>query len=131
MSNIGALVAGIAHELNNPVSIVVGNIKLAETYLTAIINHIKLYQKQFPNPGLIIEKGAEEMDIDFLIEELPKILFSVKKTSERISKISVSLRSFARADSTSKVAFDINEGIDNALTILQHRLKANHQRPAI
>ncbi|NEP38323.1 MAG: hypothetical protein F6K25_03030 [Okeania sp. SIO2G4] len=71
------------------------------------------------------------MDIDFLIEELPKILFSVKKTSERISKISVSLRSFARADSTSKVAFDINEGIDNALTILQHRLKANHQRPAI
>ncbi|NES93353.1 MULTISPECIES: histidine kinase dimerization/phospho-acceptor domain-containing protein [Okeania] len=79
MSNIGALVAGIAHELNNPVSIVFGNIKLAETYLTAIINHIKLYQKQFPNPGLIIEKGAEEMDIYFLIEELPKILFSVKK----------------------------------------------------
>ncbi|NEQ71978.1 MAG: response regulator [Okeania sp. SIO2C9] len=131
MSNIGALVAGIAHELNNPVSIVVGNVKLAETYLTAIINHIKLYQKQFPDPGLIIEKDAEEMDIDFLIEELPKILFSIKKSSDRISEISVSLRSFARADSTSKVAFDINEGIDNTLTILQHRLKANHQRPAI
>ena len=131
MSNIGALVAGIAHELNNPVSIVVGNVKLAETYLTAIINHMKLYQKEFPNPGLIIEKDMEEMDIDFLIEELPKILFSVKKASNRISEISVSLRSFARADSTSKVAFNINEGIDNALIILQHRLKANNQRPAI
>ncbi|NET45812.1 MAG: response regulator [Okeania sp. SIO2B3] len=131
MSNIGALVAGIAHELNNPVSIVVGNVNLAETYLTAIINHIKLYQKQFPEPGLIIEKDAEDMDIDFLIEELPKILFSIKTASTRISEISVSLRSFARADSTSKVAFDINEGIDNTLTILQHRLKANHQRPAI
>ncbi|GGA49916.1 hybrid sensor histidine kinase/response regulator [Okeania sp. KiyG1] len=131
MSNIGALVAGIAHELNNPVSIAVGNVNLAETYLTAIISHIKLYQKQFPDPGLIIEKDAEEKDIDFMIEELPKILSSVQKASDRISKISVSLRSFAREDSTSKVSFDINEGIDNTLIILQHRLKANHQRPAI
>ncbi|NER05467.1 MAG: hybrid sensor histidine kinase/response regulator [Okeania sp. SIO3C4] len=131
MSNIGALVAGIAHEFNNPVSIVVGNVNFAETYLAAIINHIKLYQKEFPDPGLIIEKDAEDRDIDFLIEELPKILFSIKKASDRISEVSVSLRSFARADSTSKVAFDINEGIDNTLTILQHRLKANHQRPAI
>lgn len=71
------------------------------------------------------------MDIYFLIEELPKILFSIKTASDRISEISVSLRSFARVDSTSKVPFEINEGIDNTLIILQHRLKANNQHPAI
>ena len=131
MSSIGELVTGIAHELNNPVSIVVGNITLAETYLQAIINHIKLYQKQFPHPGLKIEKDAEKMDIDFLLEELPKMLSSIKLASDRISETSVSLRSFARADSMSKVPFDINDAIESNLKILQHRLKANNQRPGI
>lgn len=131
MSSIGELITGIAHELNNPVSIVVGNITLAETYLQAIINHIKLYQKEFPNPGSIIEKDVEKMDIDFLIEELPKMLSSIKLASDRISETSVSLRSFGRADSMSKVPFDINDALDSNLKILQHRLKANHQRPEI
>ncbi|MGD1809796.1 hybrid sensor histidine kinase/response regulator [Dapis sp. BLCC M126] len=131
MSSIGELITGIAHELNNPVSIVVGNITLAETYLQAIINHIKLYQQQFPQPGSTIEEDAEKMDIDFLIEELPKMLSSIKLASDRISETSVSLRSFARADSMSKVPFDINDAIESNLKILQHRLKANHQRPEI
>lgn len=131
MSSIGELVAGIAHELNNPVSIVVGNINLAETYLQELINHIKLYQKKFPNPGQIIEKNADEIDIDFLLEELPKMLSSIKLASNRISETSTSLRSVARADSTSKVPFEINDGIESTLTILQHRLKANNQRPDI
>ncbi len=131
MSSIGELVAGIAHEINNPVSIVVGNLTLAETYLKKIINHIKLYQKQFPNPGSIIEKDAEKMDIDFILEELPKMLYSIKLASDRINKTSVSLRSLARADSTSKIPFDLNNAIENNLKILQHRLKANNQRPEI
>ncbi|NEQ38510.1 MAG: response regulator [Okeania sp. SIO3I5] len=131
MSSIGELITGIAHELNNPVSIVVGNIALAETYLQGIINHIKLYQKEFPNHGSIIEKAAEKMDIDFMIEELPKMLSSIKSASDRIRETSVSLRSFARADSMSKIPFDINDAIENNLKILQHRLKANNQRPEI
>ncbi len=131
MSSIGELITGIAHELNNPVSIVVGNITLAETYLQAIINHIKLYQQQFPHPGSIIEKDAEKMDIDFIIEELPQMLSSIKLASDRIKETSVSLRSFARADSMSKVPFDINDAIESNLKILQHRLKANNQRPQI
>ena len=131
MSSIGELITGIAHELNNPVSIVVGNIALAETYLQGIINHIKLYQKEFPNPGSIIEKDAEKMDIDFLIKELPQMLSSIKLASDRIRETSVSLRSFARADSMSKVPFNINDGIESNLKILQHRLKANNQRPEI
>ncbi|MEM1168035.1 MAG: response regulator [Cyanobacteria bacterium P01_H01_bin.35] len=131
MSSIGELISGIAHELNNPVSIVVGNIALAETYLQGIINHIQLYQKEFPKPGSTIEEDAEKMDIDFLIEELPKMLSSIKLASERISETSVSLRSFARADSMSKVPFDINDAIESNLKILQHRFKANNQRPDI
>ncbi|MEB3343145.1 hybrid sensor histidine kinase/response regulator [Okeania sp.] len=131
MSSIGKLITGIAHELNNPVSIVLGNINLAEQYLETIINHIKLYQKEFPHPGSIIEKDAEEMDIDFLIEELPKMLSSIKLASDRISETSVSLRSLARVDSMSKIPFDINDAIESNLKILQHRLKANSQRPEI
>ncbi len=131
MSSIGELITGIAHELNNPVSIVVGNITLAETYLKGIINHIKLYQKEFPHPGSTIEKNAEKMDIDFMIEELPKMLSSIKLASDRIRETSTSLRSFARADSMSKVPFDINDAIENNLKILKHRLKANNQRPGI
>lgn len=131
MSSIGELITGIAHELNNPVSIVVGNITLAEKYLQGIINHIKLYQKQFPCPGSIIEKDAEKMDIYFMIEELPKMLSSIKLASDRIRETSVSLRSFSRADSMSKVPFDVNDAIDSNLKILQHRFKANNQRPEI
>ncbi|MGK7922051.1 MAG: response regulator [Trichodesmium sp.] len=131
MSSIGELVAGIAHELNNPVSIVVGNINLAEKYVKELINHIQIYQQQFPNPGEIIEKNADKIDLDFLLEELPKMLSSINLASKRISETSTSLRSVARADSTSKVPFDINDGIESTLTILQHRLKANNQRPDI
>lgn len=131
MSIIGSLVAGIAHELNNPVSILAGNLNLAKEDIEAIINHIKLYQKQFPHPGSIIEKDAENLDLDFLLEDLPSMFSEIKLASDRISEISVSLRSFAREDSTSKVAFNINDGIDIALMILQHRLKANNQHSAI
>ncbi|MDJ0553961.1 MAG: response regulator [Microcoleaceae cyanobacterium MO_207.B10] len=131
MSSIGALVTGIAHELNNPVTILIGNINLAAEYIESIINHIKLYQKEFPNPGSIIEKDRESLDIDFLISDLPQMFSEIKLASDRISEISVSLRSFARTDSTSKVAFNINDCIDSTLMILQHRIKANHQRPAI
>ena len=131
MSSLGALVAGTAHQLNNPVSILIGNINLAEEYIKAMTHHLEMYKKQFPNPGYMIEENAENIDIDFLIKDLPQMLSEIKLASERISEISVSLRSFARADSTSKVAFNINDGINNVLMILQHRFKATNQRPEI
>jgi len=131
MSTLGQLVAGVAHEINNPVSFIQGNLSHAESYLQDLLSVLELYQEQFPSPGEDILNRIEEVDLDYLIEDLPKLISSMKVGVERISQISVSLRTFSRADSTSKVAANIHEGIDSALLILKHRLKANEKRPQI
>ena len=131
MSAIGALIAGVVPEINNPLSLVMGNIKLAESATQALINHLKLYQETFPNKSDRINKDAENIDLEFLIEDLPEILSSMKIGCDRLGQLGVSLRSFSRSDSTSKVAFNIHDALDSALTVLQHRLKANHKRPGI
>ncbi|MEC4891725.1 MAG: ATP-binding protein [Oscillatoria sp. PMC 1051.18] len=131
MSTLGQLVAGVAHEINNPLSFISGNISCAQTYLEDIFNHLELYQEQFPNPGAEIKENAEEIDLDYLKEDLPKLISSMQEGTERIRNISTSLRTFSRADTDSKVKFNLHEGIDSTLLILKHRLKANDKRPAI
>ncbi|MBD2449153.1 AAA family ATPase [Nostoc sp. FACHB-152] len=131
MSSLGNLVAGVAHEINNPVGFIAGNVDLAKDAVNDLIDYLKLYECTFPNPGNEIEEKAEEIDVLFLMEELPKMIEGMKTGTKRIREISTSLRTFSRADTTSKVVANIHEGIDSTLMILQHRIKASSDRPAI
>ncbi|MGK7904795.1 MAG: response regulator [Hormoscilla sp.] len=131
MSSLGELVAGVAHEINNPVSFIAGNVSLASEYTEDILEHLRLYQQVFPEPGAEIEQHAEEIELDYLLEDLPKMVASMEVGVDRIRQISVSLRSFSRMDNTSKTQVNIHEGLDSTLMILQHRIKANDHRPDI
>ncbi|HLO48074.1 MAG TPA: response regulator [Kamptonema sp.] len=131
MSSLGELVAGVAHEINNPVSFIFGNLNHASEYLKNLIDHLEVYQKNYPNPVPQISAHAEEIELDYLLEDLPNMIASMKVGAERISNISVSLRNFSRMDTSSKVAVNIHEGLDSTLLILRHRLKASGDRPEI
>jgi len=96
-----------------------------------LISHLKLYQEKLPNPGEEIEEDAEDIDLEYALEDLPKMLLSMKVGCDRIRGISTSLRTFSRADKDYKVRFNIHEGIDSTILILKHRLKANEHHPAI
>jgi signal transduction histidine kinase len=131
MSALGNLVAGVAHEINNPVGFIAGNLNEATTAVQDLIDCLQCYQEKFPNPGSEIEDKLEEVDLEYIIEDLPKMLSSMKVGCDRIRNISTSLRTFSRADTDQKVAADVHEGIDSTLMILQHRIKAKEDRPAI
>ncbi|KAM3111643.1 sensor histidine kinase [Phormidesmis sp. 146-33] len=129
MSALGQLVAGVAHEINNPVGAVRGNLVHAGTYLQDLMQHLQLYQQQASETE--IADHAAEIELDYLLEDLPKMLKSMKESVDRIQNISVSLRTFSRTDGEVKVAADLHEGLDSTLMILKHRLKASSQHPDI
>lgn len=131
MSALGQLIAGVAHEINNLLNFIAGNLKCTEGYIQELLKHLQLYQRHYPHASPEIENHAEEIDLEFLSEDLLQIIASMKMGTDRISKISISLRTFSRSDTKSKEAFNIHEGIDSTLLILGHRLKANEKRPAI
>ena len=131
MSSLGQLVAGIAHEINNPVNFIHGNLNHLETYSQDLISLIHLYQREYPQFNPVIATRIKEIDLEFLSEDLPKILDSMKIGTDRIRGIVRSLRIFSRLDEAEVKAVDIHEGIDSTLMILQSRLKANLHRPAI
>lgn len=131
MASLGNLVAGIAHEINNPIGFLNGSIDNAEDYVQDLLGHLALYQQHDLNAAGPIQDHAEEIDLEFLTEDLPKLLGSMKGATDRIKSISTSLRTFSRADTEHKIRANLHEGIDSALLILKYRLKANEHRPAI
>jgi len=131
MSALGNLVAGVAHEMNNPLGFIAASLKQAKPTIADIVEHLKLYQGSLLNPNDQIKEHAEEIDLDYTLEDLPKIIDSMVMACDRLKNISTSLRTFSRADKDYKVPFNIHEGIESTILILKHRLKENEQRPAI
>lgn len=131
MSSLGQLVAGIAHEINNPVSFIYGNIVHANTYAKNLLRLCILYQKYYPEPGAEISEILEEIDLEFMISDFPYLLNSMNMGAERIREIVLSLRNFARIEEAGLKTVDIHQGIDSTLLILQHRLKENNQHNTI
>jgi PAS domain S-box-containing protein len=131
MASLGNLVAGVAHEINNPIGFLNGSINNAKDYVKDLLGHLELYQQHHPNPAAPVQDNAEDIDLEFLCEDLPKLLDSMQGATDRIKGISTSLRTFSRADTEYKVSANLHEGLDSTLLILKYRLKANQSRPAI
>ncbi len=130
MSSLGQLVAGVAHEINNPINFISGNISHASAYVTDLLHLLRLYQAAYPATGTI-QAEAEAMDLEFVQEDIVKLLESMKTGSDRIRQIVTSLKTFARMDEADYKRVDIHEGIDSSLLILQHRLYGQGDRPPI
>ncbi|HEY9808639.1 MAG TPA: GAF domain-containing protein [Halomicronema sp.] len=131
MSGLGQMVAGVAHEINNPVTFIYGNITPAQEYIQDLLNLLQLYQEYYPLPVAAIEELLEELDLEFLKTDLNKLLFSMKVGADRIRQIVMSLRNFARLDEATMKPVNIHEGLDNTLLLLQHRVEAKEGKPAI
>jgi len=129
MVSLGQMVAGIAHEINNPISFVYGNITYAREYATDLLHLMQLYTKHYPEPVPQIQKEMAAVDLDFLRKDFPKLLKSMEDGANRIREIVLSLRNFSRLDEADKKKVNIHEGIDSTLLILQHRLKKQGSHP--
>lgn len=123
MSGLGQLVAGIAHEINNPVSFIRGNLNHAQDYFESLLRLVHTYQQCYPQPDTEIETVSQEIDLAFIQSDLPKLLLSMKTGSDRICSIVLALRSFSRLDESELKSVDIHAGLDNSLMILRHRLE--------
>ncbi|MEH1856832.1 MAG: GAF domain-containing protein [Nostoc sp.] len=131
MSGLGQLVAGVAHEINNPVNFIYGNLCHASDYTEQLLEILRLYQLHYPHPHSEIKAAIEAIDFEFLVEDLPKIMTSMQVGTDRIRSIVLSLRNFSRLDESENKRVDLHEGIDNTLLILQHRLKGNAESARI
>ncbi|MEG3975007.1 PAS domain S-box protein [Microcoleus sp. herbarium8] len=131
MVSLGQLVAGVAHEINNPVSFIYGNVQHADDYFKDLLKMIQLYQQEYPKATPIIQQEIDDVDLNFLLKDLPNLLNSMKMGAERIRQIVLSLKNFSRLDEAEQKQVDIHEGIDSTLLILQHRLKETAGHPKI
>ncbi|MDX2097031.1 MAG: ATP-binding protein [Leptolyngbyaceae cyanobacterium bins.59] len=131
MSSLGQLVAGVAHEINNPINFIFGNLAHASEYMQGLLDLTHLYQIHCETPHPDITEKIEELDLDFLQRDLPKLMHSIQVGAQRIREIVYSLRVFSRLDEAEVKGVNIHEGIDSTVMILQNRLKARGDRPAI
>lgn len=131
MSSLGQMVAGIAHEINNPVTFINGNLAHASNYIQDLLSLLNLYQRYYPTPEPEIQEQAEAIDLEFVADDLPKLLSSMKMGADRIRQIVLSLRNFSRLDEAEMKPVDIHEGLDNTLLILQSRLKPSGHNSGI
>ncbi|HEY9836431.1 MAG TPA: ATP-binding protein, partial [Vampirovibrionales bacterium] len=125
ISSLGSLVAGVAHEINNPVNFIYGNLSYATKYLQELMQLLRLYEKYYGEPPEEIRAYSEEIELDYLLEDLPQMISSMRVGAERIGELARSLRNFSRADTGELKVTDIHEGLKSTLLILHHRLKAN------
>lgn len=131
MSSLGQLVAGVAHEINNPVNFIYGNLSYASDYTSALLGLLKLYQDKYPDADTQLQSEAAAIDLDFLVEDLPRLIASMRVGAERIQTIVASLRNFSRMDEAERKSVNIHEGIDSTLMILQNRIRARSDRDPI
>lgn len=131
MSSLGQTVAGVAHEINNPVNFIYGNLTYVNDYTQDLLDLIQVYQEEYPQPSLRIIEKSEAIELDYLIDDLPKILASMKVGADRIRDIVLTLRNFSRLDEADLKEVDIHQGLESTLLILQNRLNLQGNRPGI
>jgi two-component system, NtrC family, sensor kinase len=128
MSSLGELMASIVHEINNPVSFIYGNLSHVEIYTQDLLHLLRLYQEEYPNPSKEIQDQIEEMELDFLLEDLPKVMSSMQMGSDRIREIVKSMQNFSRSDSSNMTLCDLHDSMDSTVLILRNRLNPQKNR---
>lgn len=131
MSSLGQMVAGVAHEINNPISFITGNLGYANQYINDLLDLIAVYQEQYPQVNSTVAAKIKAIDLGYLCDDLPKLMASMKVGGERITDIVLGLRNFSRLDEAKMKSVDIHEGINNTLMILNHQLTLPHKLPNI
>ncbi len=131
MVALGQLVAGIAHEINNPISFIYGNLQYAGEYVQDLVNLIEVYQQEYPKPTPKIQQLAKDIDLNFMIKDLQNLIGAMYRGSDRIREIVLALQHFSRHDEAEMKRVNIHEDIENTLVMLQHRLREVGDRPAI
>ncbi|MCU0550617.1 MAG: response regulator [Leptolyngbya sp. Prado105] len=131
MSMLGQLVSGVGHEINNPLNSMTGNLRHAGRYIQDLVEHLQLYEQYYPNPVEPIAQNSEEIDLPFLLTDLPRLFSTLEIAADRMNHISRALRTFSRSDQTTLIELNLQEGLDSTLLLLQHRLNATSDRPAI
>ena len=131
LSSLGELLAGVAHDINNPIGFILGNLIHINQYIDDLNNLVGLYRSEYPHPSSVIADEINAIELDFLLEDLPKTLGSVRFGAERVRDIALALRNFVRSDDRERHATDLHELLDSAILILNHRLKGNEHRDTI
>lgn len=127
MSGLGRMVAGLAHEINNPINFINGNFQHLNNYLESLVDLISLYQEEYPEHTAALQAKITDINLEFVVEDIPKLLASMKLGTERISEIVTSLRNFSRLDQAGKKLVNIHEGIESTLLLLKHRIRQEIQ----